>query len=448
MSEVVLRGGVILPRAGTSTATGDVACRDGELVQVGGSYTPSERDYEILDVQGCLVMPGLVQSHVHMCQTLARGRADDLELLDWLRRVVWPYEAALVREDVAAAARLACAELLCGGTTAILDMGTVHHTDALFEAARDAGLRATIGKAMMDESDPTIPPGLRESTRASLDESERLCRDWHERCGGRLRYAYAPRFALSCTDDLLREVAVRARVAGARIHTHASENRDELAEVRRRKGKDNVVHLHELGLSGPDVCLAHCIWLSESERELLVSSGTHLLHCPSSNLKLASGVAEIPELAARGVAISLGADGAPCNNNLDGFLEMRLAALVHKPRCGARSMRAANVLEMATLGGARALGLEQEIGSLEVGKRADVIAVDLGGAHVAPADLADPASTVVYACRAGDVRHVVVDGRVVVRDRTLLTVDVEAAIAEARERANKVFARTQGSQAV
>jgi len=438
MSEVILRGGTILTVDPESRVQGgDVACRDGFLVQVGGSYTPETGDYQILDAAGCVVMPGLVQSHVHMCQTLARGRAENLELLDWLGRAVWPYEAALARDDVAASARLACIELLLGGTTAVLDMGTVRHTEALFEAARDIGLRATIGKAMMDEAD--CPPGLRERTADSLAESARLLREWHGRDGGRLRYAYAPRFALSCTDDLLRETGRAARAAGVRVHTHASENRREVAEVVRRRGADNVVHLHRLGLSGRDVCLAHCVWLTDEERGILRETGTHLLHCPSSNLKLGSGIAPVPELLAEGVSVSLGADGAPCNNNLDGFLEMRLAALLHKPRCGPRAMPASEVVRMATLGGAVALGLEEEIGSLEVGKRADLIAVDVGGPHVVPT--ADPYAAVVYACRSTDVVDVVVGGRVVVRDRQLLTADRARVVADARERAGRLFAR-------
>ncbi|HKE20044.1 MAG TPA: 5'-deoxyadenosine deaminase [Kofleriaceae bacterium] len=438
MGEIILRGGTILTvDADSRVESGDVACRDGLLVQVGGSYTPETGDYEIIDASGCVVMPGLVQSHVHMCQTLARGRAEDMELLDWLTGVVWPYEAALGVDDVAASARLACVELLTGGTTAILDMGTVRHTDALFEAARDSGLRATIGKAMMDDAD--CPPGLREGTTESLAESARLLRDWHGRDGGRLRYAYAPRFVLSCTDDLLRETASAARAAGVRIHTHASENRSEVAEVVRRRGADNVVHLHRLGVSGRDVCLAHCVWLTDAERGVLRETGTHLLHCPSSNLKLGSGIAPVPELLAEGVAVSLGADGAPCNNNLDGFLEMRLAALIHRPRRGPRALPGPEVVRMATMGGAAALGLQAEIGSLEVGKRADVIAVDVRGAHVVPT--ADPHAAVVHACRASDVVDVVVDGRVVVRDRRLLTVDRDQVIADARERAARVFAR-------
>lgn len=440
MREIIVRGGTILTiDPDHHVLAGDVACVDGRIVQVGGSYVPAGRDYDVLDATGCIVMPGLVQSHIHMCQTLARGRADDLELLDWLEKVVWPYEAALEADDVAAAARLACVELLSGGTTSILDMGTVHHTDALFEVARDAGIRATIGKAMMDEPSPTIPTGLRESTQASIDESHRLCRDWHGRNGGRLRYAYAPRFVLSCTDDLLGRTAELARQSGAMIHTHASENRNEVAAVKRLRGADNVVHLHALGVSGPDVGLAHCVWLTAEEREILASTGTRLLHCPSSNLKLGSGIAEIPELMAAGIHVSLGPDGAPCNNNLDSFEEMRLAALIHKPRRGPRAMRAPTVVRMATMGGAEALGLADDIGSLEVGKRADVIVVDARSAHVAPT--ADPFSAIVYACRATDVRDVVVDGKVIVRDRELLTVDIGAAIADARTRADRLFSK-------
>jgi cytosine/adenosine deaminase-related metal-dependent hydrolase len=203
VSEVVFRGGTILtidPQH--NVLAGDVATRDGAIVHIGGDYTPQTSDYTILDSSGCVIMPGLVQAHVHTCQTLARGRADDLELLDWLRNVIWPYEGSLDEEAASASGELACAELLLGGTTAILDMGTVHHTDAIFAAAEGSGIRATIGKAMMDYADPQIPAGLRETTKASLDESARLISRWHGR--GLMRYAYAPRFVLSCTDELLR----------------------------------------------------------------------------------------------------------------------------------------------------------------------------------------------------------------------------------------------------
>ncbi|HET7501619.1 MAG TPA: 5'-deoxyadenosine deaminase [Kofleriaceae bacterium] len=436
--ELVFRGGTILTiDAAHRVLAGDVACAGGAIVQVGGDYTPRSRDYTIVDCAGCLVMPGLVQAHVHTCQTLARGRADDMELLDWLRTVVWPYEAALDERALTASAELACAELLLGGTTAILDMATVHHTDSVFAAAEHSGIRATIGKAMMDAPDPQTPPRLRESTRASLDESARLIARWHGAANGRLRYAYAPRFVPSCTDELLREVGDQARARGVGIHTHASENLGEIELVRRRFGKDNIVVLDELGLLGERTCVAHCVHVSAEERRLLAARGAHVCHCPSSNLKLASGICPLPELIAAGVSVALGADGAPCNNNLDGFHELRLAALLHKPRSGPRTLPAPEIVRMATLGGAAALGLADQIGSLELGKRGDVIAIDLGALHTVPST--SPWSAVAYAVRSCDVRHVAVDGALVVRDRALQTLEVPAVRDRARAAAAALF---------
>jgi cytosine/adenosine deaminase-related metal-dependent hydrolase len=436
--ELVFRGGTILTiDPEHRVLAGDVACIGGAIVQVGGAYTPRTHDYTIVDCAGCIVMPGLVQAHVHTCQTLARGRADDMELLDWLRNVVWPYEAALDPAAMTASAELACAELLLGGTTAMLDMATVHHTDQVFAAAERTGIRATIGKAMMDYPDPQIPPGLRESTQASLDASAKLIARWHGAADGRLRYAYAPRFVLSCTDELLREVGVQARARGVGIHTHASENTGEVALVHQRFAKPNIQVLDELGLLGPHCCIAHCIHLSADERRLLAARGAHVCHCPSSNLKLASGTCQLPELIAAGVSVAIGADGAPCNNNLDGFLELRLAALLHKPRSGPRTLPAPEVVRMATLGGAAALGLADQIGSLEVGKRGDVIAVDIETLHTSPT--ASPWSAIAYGAKAHDVRHVAVDGALVVRDAALRTLEVPRVRAAARAAAARLF---------
>jgi cytosine/adenosine deaminase-related metal-dependent hydrolase len=438
LSELVLRGGTILTLdAQHRILGGDVGVLDGAIVHLGGAYTPQTDDYQIIDCHGCLVMPGLVQAHVHTCQTLARGRADDLELMDWLRGVIWPYEAKLDEDAAAASAELACAELLLGGTTAILDMGTVHHTDAIFAAAERSGIRATIGKAMMDADDPQIPEGLRESTAASLDESATLIKRWHGAAGGRLRYAYAPRFVLSCTDELLREVGVQAKSRGVRIHTHASENKSEIALVRARFGKDNIEVFEDLGLLGDHCCIAHCIHLSDKEQALLAATGTHVCHCPSSNLKLASGICPVPELIARGVSVAIGADGAPCNNNLDGFVELRLAGLLHKHRVGPRALPAPEVVRLATRGGARALGLDDQIGSIEVGKRGDIIAIDTQTLHATPT--ASPWSLIAYAAQSRDVRHVAVDGTLVVRDRSLLTLEVGKVREQARKAAQRLF---------
>lgn len=376
----------------------------------------------VIDGTGLWAIPGLVQAHVHLCQTLFRNQAEDLELLDWLKRRIWPLEAGHDEESMEASARLGIAELFLGGTTTALDMGSVRHTEVLFEVARAMGLRYIGGKAMMD--DPGTFPGLRELTADSLAASDALAKKWDGAEDGRLRYAYAPRFALSCTDRLLREVGERV-AAGARLHTHASENRAECELVKTTRGATNIRYLQHTGLCSPRSVFAHCVWPAEGELETLAETSTAIAHCPSSNLKLGSGIAPTPDYVARGLRIGLGADGAPCNNRLDAFEEMRLAALLPRPRFGPACLTAERVFEMATIGGAEALGLDKETGSLEEGKQADVALVDPRGVHALP-HAADVYATIVYALRAADVRHVVVAGRVVVQDGELKGLSVEA----------------------
>lgn len=416
----------------------DVLVRDQRIAKIGRRIARGDGPLRILDASGCAVLPGFVHAHLHACQTLFRNGADGLELLDWLRSRIWPMEAAHDEQSMRASADLTFVELIKGGATAALDMGTVRHTDAIFESARDCGFRLTCGKAMMDDG-AEAPAALREGTSESMLESLRLARDWHGTQQGRLQYAFAPRFVLSCTEELLRGVAIRSRELSIRIHSHASESSAECAAIRARTGKDNIEYLHSLDATGENVTLAHCIWLTPGERGILRDTGTRVCHCPSSNLKLASGVARVPEMIGEGIQVALGADGAPCNNNLDMFTEMRLAALIHNLRAGIASMMPMRVLEMATLGGARALGLEREIGSIEVGKRADLAMVNLSEAHAVPGGR-DVAGQLVYSARAADVRHVVIDGKMVLRDGKLLTLDEEAVIAAARKQSRRLVA--------
>ncbi|MDP6933712.1 MAG: amidohydrolase family protein, partial [Myxococcota bacterium] len=266
-------------------------------------------DAHLIDVGGRWIIPGLIQVHTHLVQALFRGMADDLALMDWLSGRIWPLEAAHDSDSTYWSARLGLTEMLCSGTTAILDMATVHHTGQVFQAAQEAGIRASIGKAQMDRDNAS---GLSEPTDRSLQSACDLRDEWHGR--DRLRYAFAPRFVPSCTEDLLTRTRDLARERGCLLHTHASENLDEVALVRELTGRDNVRYLDDIGFTGPDVVLAHCIHVSEQEVQLLASSGTTVAHCPSSNLKLASGIAPIPELLHRGVRCGLGTDGAPCNN--------------------------------------------------------------------------------------------------------------------------------------
>jgi 5-methylthioadenosine/S-adenosylhomocysteine deaminase len=413
----------------------DVLVENGRIKTVGRSdgRTAGRSKPTTIDCTGLVILPGLIQAHIHLCQTLFRGLADDLSLEAWLSKRIWPLEAAHTEASIHASAMLGAAELLLGGTTAILDMETVRHTGAAFEALDAIGIRATAGKCLMDAS--SNPSSLRESTDQALAESAELCARWHGAAGGRLRYCFAPRFAPSCTGPLLRAVSDLSERTGAQVHTHAAETPLELEIVKRETGHDEIAYLDSVGIAGPRAALAHCVWVDHDAIARLARQETNVVHCPSSNLKLGSGLAPIPEMLAAGCRVALGADGAPCNNRLDGFAEMRLAALVQKPRLGPETMPAAQVLELATLGGARALGLESEIGSIEVGKCADLIALDLGGPHVQP-DEADLISRIVYSARAPDVRHVIVDGHIVVRDGELKTGDVagirKTANAEAR----------------
>ncbi len=383
--------------------SGDVVVRDGRIASVGG--TANLDGAQVIDGTGTYLLPGFIQTHIHLCQTLFRGYADDLALLDWLKTRVWPMEAAHTPRSLAAAAQWAAAELLQSGTTTALTMETVHDTDAVFEALEPMGIRAVVGKCMMD-ADAAVPARLMEQTARSIDDSVALAKRWHGRANGRLRAAFAPRFAVSCSRELLEAVAQLAVEHDLVIHTHASENRDEIALIKARTGRKNIDYLADTGLTSKHLCLAHCVWVDESEQALMAERDVKVLHCPGSNLKLGSGLAPVVEMRAKGISVSLGADGAACNNHLDMFEEMRLAAVLQSVRHQPGALTARDAVWMATREGARALGLEREIGSIEPGKRADLILVDARGP--------DPYSTIVYASRGTNVKMTMVDGVVLV----------------------------------
>jgi 5-methylthioadenosine/S-adenosylhomocysteine deaminase len=424
---------------------GSVAIDQGRIVAVKPGAT-ANFDFafdDLIDGRGCALLPGFIQTHIHLCQTLFRGAADDLELIDWLKQRVWPMEAAHTPESLYASARLGIAELIKGGTTCALTMETVNHTGAVFRAVEESGFRATVGKCMMDDG-PGVPDALNEDTEDSISESLDLLARWNGKAGGRIRYCFAPRFALSCTRELLERVARLSVEHGVMIHTHASENRDEIAMVERATGKRNIEYLRDVGLTAPHVVLAHCVHLDDAEMEILRSTGAHVAHCPSSNLKLASGIARVAEMLDLGVSVSLGADGAPCNNRLDMFTEMRAAALLQKVLRGSRALPALTALRMATRGGARALGLADQIGSVEVGKRADLQLINLDRLHTTPRP--DPISTIVYAAEASDVETVIIDGRIVMRDGALITLKEHDVIADAQDQSQQLALKISSSK--
>jgi 5-methylthioadenosine/S-adenosylhomocysteine deaminase len=423
-SILIKNGTIVTMDQNDSILHGDMLIRDGRIAEV--AETINETDGEVIDARGCAVLPGFVQTHIHLCQTLFRGAADDLSLIDWLKKRVWPMEAAHTPESIRASARLGIAELIKGGTTCALTMETVRHTEQVLQVVDESGFRATVGKCMMDKGDD-VPPELHEQTRASIDESLALIKKWNGQTNRRVRCCFAPRFAISCTRELLTEVSRLARESGVVIHTHASENTTECAIVQRESGRRNVTYLDSLGISGAHVVLAHCVHVDSNEIQTLASTKTNVSHCPSSNLKLGSGIAPVAQMLYAGVSVSLGADGAACNNRLDMFTEMRTATLLQKALHGPEVVPAARALRMATIDGARALGLADEIGSIEVGKRADVIVVDLNRLASTPAP--EVVSALVYSAQAADVRTSIIDGQIMMRDGELVTLN-EASVKE------------------
>src|SRR4051812_25072580 len=265
---VLIRGGLVLTLNDRfDVVDGDVSVRDGRIAAIGSMI--AEPHDTIIDARGGYVLPGLIQTHIHLCQTLFRGYADDLQLMDWLRTRVWPMEAAHTPDTLRAAARLAAAELLAGGTTTVLTMETVHDTEVVFETVAESGLRATIGKCMMD-FDAQVPARLQEQTQASIDESLAIRRQWDGAANGRLHAAFAPRFAVSCSRELLEAVASLSHGNGALVHTHASESRDEIAIVQQTTGaRTNIEYLTSVGLASPHLCAAHCVWVDDGDQALL-----------------------------------------------------------------------------------------------------------------------------------------------------------------------------------
>lgn len=396
---------------------------------------------DIVDAPDFILIPGFVQTHIHLCQTLFRGLADDLELLDWLQYKIFPFEAAHSKESIRASAQLGLAELVRSGTTTILDMGSINHSDVVFEELQKSGIRAFHGKAMMDINN--VFPKLSEKTADAIESSRQLAKAFHNSSDGRIKYAFAPRFLLSCTDELLKESNNLVKDFPESVfHTHASENRSELETVRQRCGRNNIEHFEEIEILNDRSCIAHCIWLNDNEVNLMKNRKSRVLHCPSSNLKLASGIANIPRYLKEGINVSLGADGAPCNNFLDIFVEMRLASLIQKPIHGPQAMDAKTVFELATIEGAKALHLENQIGSIEVGKKADLVLIYLNQIHNSLDDSKESLySKIVYSCDHSNVHSVMIDGKWVYSNKAPVNFDEKEVISNAKSELKKLLNR-------
>jgi 5-methylthioadenosine/S-adenosylhomocysteine deaminase len=447
MTSILIQNGFLITMdADGSKYYGDIYIEGNKIKKIAPDI---QQDAETtIDASGMLILPGFVQAHIHLCQSLLRGQADDQPLLDWLDTIT-SLEFRHTPETLYASARIGIAEMIKSGTTSIIDMGTLHHQDSVFQAIEESGIRAQAGKAMMDLTE-NLPPLLRESTEDSLKNSIDYMHKWHGKADGRIRYGFAPRWQLWNTTELLQTIKQEAdNNPGVGIHGHAGEIEYEVEAMIAQTGKRNFLYLDSIGVVGPNVQMAHCIWLDEDEYQVMADTGTHAMHCPCCNTKLGSGIAKVPEMLEKGINVALGSDGAPSNNNLDMFIEMRLASIIHKYRLGAEKIPAEDVLKMATMGGAKALGMGDQIGSLEEGKIADLIILDDGGLYAAPIrsfEEDDVVKRLVSAYQSASVQTSIIDGNLVMQDRQLLTMDENEILVDGRLAIADLWARKKSEE--
>jgi 5-methylthioadenosine/S-adenosylhomocysteine deaminase len=434
--DLMISGGTVVTMDAQRTIVEDgaVAIQGDAIVAVGpraaveSAYAPART----IDAHGALVLPGFINGHTHAPMTLFRGIKDDVTLDVWLQKYIFPAEAKNVTEDfVRWGTRLAAAEMIRSGVTTYADM--YYFEDAIAEETKAAGMRGVLGETIIDFPVPDSP-----SPAQTLAYTEKFLQRW--KGDALIHAAIAPHSIYTCSQKTLQDAAALARKYHAPILIHVAETKKELADSREKNGTTPVQYLARIGLLGPDVVAAHCVWVDETDRKILAEHGTGCVHNPSSNMMLASGVAPVPELRAAGVATGLGTDGpAGSNNDLDLMEEMDLAAKLQKvAKMDPQALSAEAVVEMATIDGARALHMEKEIGSLEAGKKADVILISLDEPNAVP--MYDVYSQLAYALKASDVRTVVIGGKVVMRDGKLLTLDEPKILATARDYGRKVAA--------
>jgi 5-methylthioadenosine/S-adenosylhomocysteine deaminase len=406
----------------------DLAIAEDRIVGVGAvpdGFVPDR----VLDGRDRIVLPGLINTHTHLSMTLMRNFADDLAFWPWLLERIKPLEDHLTPEDVRIGARLGLAELIRGGTTCFHDM--YFYMDQVAEEVASAGMRACLTGALFDNAGQGA---------ALLKSAVELHAHWHGRAEGRVTVRLGPHSPYLCSPGYLREILAEAERLDCGLHIHVAETEREVEESRQRHGRTPVQLLAELGCFRVPVVAAHGIYVDATDQRLLREGGVSIAHNPSSNLKLANGIAPVATLLEQGINVGLGTDSAASNNNLNLFEEMHLAALLQKwLERDAEALPAREVLRMATIQGARALGLDAELGSLEVGKQADVIVVDAAQPHLNPRH--DPVALLVYSAQAADVTTVLVKGRLLLDERKLTTLDAESLLAQAAEQTRSLHAR-------
>lgn len=412
--DLILRNGYVLTMdaQGTRLPSGDIAIRDGAIAAIGNSI--QGRGKRELDAHGNAVLPGLVNCHMH--ETLLRGFCEDLPLMRWLEEVCYPIDGAFQPHHQRAAAYMNQLEMIRGGTTTFIDIYRFPAQAA--QVTEQSGLRAIFSPQIID-----IPRGAGET----LESNVAFIEEWHDRVPGRILTWFGPHSPYSVLAETFQAIARLAEKYDVGIHTHLAETLDEVNQFRAKYGKTSTEYFADLGLLGKRLLVAHGVHLTPGDIRLLAENDVAVAHNPTSNMKLASGVAPVPDLIAAGIRVGLGTDSNLSNNNLDMFEEMRLAAMLQKlTRRDASALPCAQVLRLATSDAARCLGLEKQIGSLEIGKRADLIIVDLHAAHMLPRlpeSISNVLEQLVYSASAGDVQTTIVDGKILMENRQVLTLN-------------------------
>jgi 5-methylthioadenosine/S-adenosylhomocysteine deaminase len=405
-------------------------CIRGDTLSAVAKGDPHEiRADKTIDAKGGLILPGLINGHTHAAMTLFRGLADDLPLMDWLNHYIFPVESRMDREFVRTGTLLACAEMILSGTTTFCDMYLFEEEVA--QAAQAAGMRCLVGEVLYDFPSPNYGP-----IEQGLKYTESLIRKWQGH--PLVSIAVEPHAVYTCSPDLLVRANRLSLQYKVPLIIHVAESASEIEAVKKKYGRKPFEHLESLGVLGPHVIADHCVHLDEAEIQRMVRHDVKAITNPESNMKLASGISPVPRLLAQGITVGLGTDGCASNNNLDLFEEMDTTAKLHK--VGAMDptvLDAFTVLRMATLSGAKALGMADRIGSLEAGKRADVIVLDTHKPHLTP--MYNPYSHLVYAAKGSDVTHSVINGKLVMEDRRLLTLDLRDVLRHAEEMSEKVL---------
>lgn len=408
---------------------GFVSVKGDAIFEIGAGTPLKISAKKVIDAGGGLLLPGLINGHTHAAMTLFRGLADDLPLMEWLNNYIFPAESRMDADFVYWGTMLACAEMILSGTTTFCDMYLFE--DQVAEAAREAGMRCLVGEVLYDFPSPnygTIEKGF--------EYTESLVRKW--KGDPLVSIAVEPHSVYTCSPELLVAAGELALKHGIPFIIHMAETLSEIATVKERYGKRPFEHLEALGVLGPHVIADHCVHLDEGEIRRMADHHVKAVHNPESNMKLASGISPVPELIRKGVTVALGTDGCASNNNLDLLSEMDMAAKLQK--MGAMdptALDALTVFRMATTSGARALRLEADIGSLEKGKKADMIIVDTDKPHLTP--MYNPYSHLVYAAKGSDVSHCLINGKLVLEDRRLLTLDLQELLQKAKEMSRRVL---------